>query len=47
MNQAINAILIHDRDNVITLKEVLQAGSIANYMQAGQVKQVEVCETVP
>lgn len=47
MSQPINAVLIHDQDNVITVKEALAAGAIASYLRDGKVMHVDVREDIP
>ena len=47
MNKTINAILIHKDDNVITVTESLQAGSIARYQKDAEVVEVVTQEEIP
>lgn len=47
MTKKINAILIHENDNVITGKETLSVGSVASYQKNGQVLDITVTEEIP
>ena len=47
MGKTINAILIHKDDNVITVTESLQAGSIARYQKEEKIVEVVSQEEIP
>ena len=47
MDKTMNAILIHNDDNVITVTESLQAGSVARYKKDEDVVEVVTLEEVP
>lgn len=47
MDAKINAILIDEKDNVITATESLQAGSVATYQKARETKEIILTEEIP
>ena len=47
MNGTINAILIHDLDDVATALVDLRPGDIARYIGRGEVVQITVAENIP
>ena len=47
MDKTINAILIHGDDNVVTVTESLQTGSIARYRKDGEILELTVMEEIP
>ncbi len=47
MDKIINAILIHNDDNVITATESLQAGGVARYQKDEEVVEVVAREEIP
>jgi hypothetical protein len=47
MDKKINAILIDEKDNVITATESLQAGSVATYQRARERKKIILTEAIP
>ena len=47
MDAKINAILIDEKDNVITATESLQAGSVATYQNARETKEIILIEEIP
>jgi len=47
MDKTINAILIHGDDNVVTVTESLQAGSVATYRNDGEIVEIVVTEEIP
>ena len=46
MEKRINAILIHNKDNVITAIESLQNGSIARYQKDGAIEEIIVTQEI-
>ena len=47
MEKAINAVLIHKDDNVVTVKETLSSGSEAVFQKNGETISVTVTEDIP
>ena len=47
MDKSINAILIHNDDNVVTVTESLQAGSVARYQKNEEVVKIVTLEEIP
>ena len=47
MDKTINAILLHEKDNVATAKETLSSGSIAVFEKQGETFNVPVEENIP
>ena len=47
MDKAINAILIHTDDNVVTTTESLKAGSVARYQKAEEVLEITALQEIP
>ncbi|MBW1799566.1 MAG: UxaA family hydrolase [Deltaproteobacteria bacterium] len=47
MQEKKNAILIHKKDNVITVTESLQAGSVARYQKDQGVEAIHAREEIP
>ncbi len=47
MDKKINAILIHNNDNVITAIESLQAGSVARYQDEREIVEIVITEEIP
>lgn len=43
----INAILIHEKDNVVTAKETISSGSVAVFQHQGETVSVPVTENIP
>ena len=47
MDKTMNAILIHNDDNVVTVTESLQAGSVAMYQKNEEVVEIVTLEEIP
>ena len=47
MDKTMNAILIHNDDNVVTVTESLQAGSVAMYQKNEEVLEIVTLEEIP
>jgi hypothetical protein len=47
MDKKINAILIHNNDNVITAIESLQTGSVARYQDDQEIVEIVITEDIP
>jgi hypothetical protein len=47
MDKSMNAILIHNDDNVVTTTELLQAGSVARYQKDEEVVEIVIREEIP
>jgi len=47
MDKSMNAILIHNDDNVVTTTELLQSGSVARYQKDEVVIEVVTLEEIP
>ena len=47
MDEKINAILIHNNDNVITALESLQSGSVARYQDDRELVEIVITEEIP
>ena len=47
MDKTMNAILIHNDDNVVTTTELLQAGSVARYQKDEVVVEIVIREEIP
>ena len=47
MDKTMNAILIHNDDNVVTVTESLQAGSVAMYQKNEEVVKIVTLEEIP
>jgi hypothetical protein len=47
MEKSMNAILIHNDDNVVTTTEFLQAGSVARYQKDEVVVEIVIQEEIP
>ena len=47
MDKKINAILIHNNDNVITAIESLQTGSVAKYQADQEIVEIVITEDIP
>ena len=47
MDRKINAILIHNNDNVITAIESLQTGSVARYQDDQEIVEIVITEDIP
>jgi altronate dehydratase small subunit len=47
MDKTINAILIHNDDNVVTVTESLQTGSVARYQKDEEVVEIVTLEEIP
>ena len=47
MGKGLNAILIHEDDNVVTVTKALTKSSIAKYHRDGKTAQVEVLDDIP
>ncbi len=47
MDIEINAILIHNNDNVITAIESLQTGSVARYQDDREIVEIVITEEIP
>jgi hypothetical protein len=47
MDTKINAILIDEKDNVITVTESLQANSVARYQSARGIREIVLTEGIP
>ena len=47
MDKKINAILIHNNDNVITAIESLQTGSVARYQDDREIVEIVITEEIP
>lgn len=47
MDTKINAILIDEKDNVITATESLQAGRAATYQKGRETKEIVLIEEIP
>ncbi|MFC1837932.1 UxaA family hydrolase [Thermodesulfobacteriota bacterium] len=47
MDKNVNAILIHDKDNVVTVTEMIPRDSIAGYIRGGNIVHVKVINDIP
>jgi hypothetical protein len=47
MDKKINAILIHNNDNVVTAIESLQTGSVARYQDDQETVEITVTQEIP
>ena len=47
MDKTMNAILIHNDDNVVTTTKLLQAGTVARYQKDEVVVEVVTLEEIP
>lgn len=47
MDKKINAILIHNNDNVITAIESLHTGSVARYQDDREIVEIVITEEIP
>jgi len=47
MDKTMNAILIHNDDNVVTVTESLQAGSVARYQKDEVMVEIVIREEIP
>ena len=47
MSNKINAILIHNKDNVVTATEPLHPGDVARYQKDREVEDIIVTEEIP
>jgi len=47
MDKSMNAILIHNDDNVVTTTEILQTGSVARYKKDEDVVEIISREEIP
>jgi hypothetical protein len=47
MDKKINAILIHNNDNVITAIESLRSGSVARYQKDREIMEIVVTDEIP
>jgi altronate dehydratase small subunit len=47
MNTKIDAILIDDKDNVVTAIKALPAGSLASFEKSGQIVTITVTDEIP
>ena len=47
MDNNVNAILIHDKDNVVTVTNGISRDGIAEYSREGDIVQVKVLDDIP
>lgn len=47
MDKGLNAILIHEDDNVVTVTKTLAKNSIAEYHKDGKTMQIKVLDDIP